>query len=63
MNIFTCSSLNGDVYRSNYTTSTDWKTMNNDLAGFEVLTAVVRKGSVFWDIVPCTPLSVNRRFG
>jgi hypothetical protein len=25
-------------------------------AGFEVLTAVVRKGSVFWDITPCKPM-------
>jgi hypothetical protein len=24
--------------------------------GFEVLTAVVMKGSIFWDILPCTPL-------
>jgi hypothetical protein len=30
---------------------------------FEVLTAVVVKGSVFWDITPYTPLKVNRRFG
>jgi hypothetical protein len=33
------------------------------LAGFEVLTAVVMKGTIFWDITPCSPLSVNRRFG
>jgi hypothetical protein len=25
-------------------------------AGFEVLTAVIRKSSVFWDITPCSPL-------
>jgi hypothetical protein len=31
--------------------------------GFEVLTAVVMKISIFWDITPCTPLKVNRRFG
>jgi hypothetical protein len=30
---------------------------------FEVLTAVVVKSSIFWDITPCSPLSVNRRFG
>jgi hypothetical protein len=30
---------------------------------FEVLTAVVVRGSVFWDMTPCTPLKVNRRFG
>jgi hypothetical protein len=32
-------------------------------AGFEVLTAVVMKGSVFWDKTPCSPLKVKRRFG
>jgi hypothetical protein len=31
--------------------------------GFEVLTAVVLKGTIFWDITPCGPLSVNQRFG
>jgi hypothetical protein len=33
------------------------------LAGFEVLTAVVTKSTIFWDITPCSPLKVNRRFG
>jgi hypothetical protein len=33
------------------------------LVGFEVLTAVVRKSSTFWDITPCSPLKVNRYFG
>jgi hypothetical protein len=28
--------------------------------GFEVLTAVVMKNTIFWDITPCSPLSVNR---
>jgi hypothetical protein len=31
--------------------------------GFEVLTAAVMKRTIFWDIMPCSPLSVNRRFG
>jgi hypothetical protein len=31
--------------------------------GFEVLTAVVMKSTVFCDITPCSLLSVNRRFG
>jgi hypothetical protein len=31
--------------------------------GFEVLTAVVMKNTTFWDITPCSPLSVNRHFG
>jgi hypothetical protein len=30
-----------------------------DYAGFEVLTAVVMKSSIFWDIMPCGPLEVN----
>jgi hypothetical protein len=29
---------------------------------FEVLTAVIMKGSVFWDITSCGPLKINRRF-
>jgi hypothetical protein len=28
---------------------------------FEVLTPVVTKSSVFWDITPCSPLKANRR--
>jgi hypothetical protein len=31
--------------------------------GFEVLTAMVMKSTIFWDITPCSPLNVNRRFG
>jgi hypothetical protein len=31
--------------------------------GFEVLTAVVMKSSIFWDITPCSLLKVNRSFG
>jgi hypothetical protein len=31
--------------------------------GFEVLTAVVMKSIIFWDITSCNPLKVNRRFG
>jgi hypothetical protein len=33
------------------------------LVGFDVLTAVVMKSTIFWDTTPCSPLSVNRRFG
>jgi hypothetical protein len=33
------------------------------IVGFEVLTAVVMKSSSFWDITPCNPLKVKRRFG
>jgi hypothetical protein len=35
----------------------------NFIVGFEILTAVVMKSTIFWDITPCSPLSVNRRFG
>jgi hypothetical protein len=36
----------------------------NELSvGFEVLTAVVMKSTIFRDITPCSPLKVNRRFG
>jgi hypothetical protein len=31
--------------------------------GSEILKAVVMKASVFWDISPCGPLKINRRFG
>jgi hypothetical protein len=31
--------------------------------GFEVLTAVVMKSIIFWDITPGSPLSFSRRFG
>jgi hypothetical protein len=29
---------------------------------FEVLTAVIVRSSVFWDVMPCSPLNVNRSF-
>jgi hypothetical protein len=32
-------------------------------AGFEVLTGVVMKSSIFWDVTPCSPLKLKRRFG
>jgi hypothetical protein len=28
-------------------------------AGFEILTAVVMKSTIFWDITPCSPLKVS----
>jgi hypothetical protein len=31
--------------------------------GFEVLTKVVMKGTIFWDITPCSPLKANQHFG
>jgi hypothetical protein len=37
--------------------------MQNQLLLVTVLTAVVTKATIFWDITPCSPLKVNRRFG
>jgi hypothetical protein len=31
--------------------------------GFEVLTAVFMKSTIFWDITPCSPLKDNGCFG
>jgi hypothetical protein len=31
--------------------------------GFEVLTAVFMKSTIFWDIAPCSPLKVSRHSG
>jgi hypothetical protein len=36
---------------------------NGNYVGFEVLTAVVMKSYIFWDITSCSPIKVNRRFG
>jgi hypothetical protein len=30
--------------------------------GFEGLTAVVMESSIFWNLMPCSPLKVNSRF-
>jgi hypothetical protein len=35
----------------------------NLLVGFEVLTAVVMKSYIFWDMTPCSPLKVSLRSG
>jgi hypothetical protein len=32
-------------------------------AGFEVLTVVIMKSSIFWDITPYSPLKIDQRFG
>jgi hypothetical protein len=41
-----------------------WRTGMNDVhTGFEVLRVVVMKSSVFWDVMSCSPLKTNRRFG
>jgi hypothetical protein len=33
------------------------------MVGSEVLTTVVMKSTIFWDITPSSPLKVKRRFG
>jgi hypothetical protein len=40
-----------------------WVAAYSKALGFEVLTAVAMKSSVFWDISPYIPVKVNRRFG
>jgi hypothetical protein len=37
--------------------------VRHTLVGFEILTAVAMRSTIFWDITPCSPLKVNRRFG
>jgi hypothetical protein len=34
-----------------------------EFVGSEFLTAVVLKSTIFWDVTPCSPLKINRRFG
>jgi hypothetical protein len=33
------------------------------VVGINILTAVVMTNYIFWDIPPCSPLKINRRFG
>jgi hypothetical protein len=49
-------------------TTKSYKTLNITLckanySRFDVLTTVGMKRSIFWDIMSCSPLNVNRRFG
>jgi hypothetical protein len=34
-------------------------TKNKNLCRIEVLTAVIMKSTIFWDVTPCSPLKVN----
>jgi hypothetical protein len=36
---------------------------NIKYVGFDVLSALVMKSIILWDMMPCSPLSFNRRFG
>jgi hypothetical protein len=35
----------------------------SDFAGFQLLTALIMKSTIIWDMIPCSSLEVNRRFG
>jgi hypothetical protein len=38
-------------------------TISCSSVGFVILTVVVMESSIVWDITPCSPVKVNRRFG
>jgi ABC-type uncharacterized transport system permease subunit len=40
-----------------------FRQQNSHFVGFEVSTAVVMKSVIFWDMMPYSPLSLNRSFG
>jgi hypothetical protein len=40
-----------------------WKEQVMTCVGLEVLTAVVMKSPIFWDITPCSRLKISLRFG
>jgi hypothetical protein len=37
--------------------------IQNKLVGVEVITGMIMKSSIFWNITACSPLKVNRSFG
>jgi hypothetical protein len=49
-------------YKSNAILNLQFQ-INFRLTGFEVLTAVAMNTSFFWNIMPCSQVKVNRRFG
>jgi hypothetical protein len=51
------------MYTEPWDVKTEFSARQPKSIGFEALTAVVMKSTIFWDITPCSPLSVNRRFG
>jgi phosphatidylserine synthase len=53
-----CTRCTGGVELS----GTAIRVTGNYYVGFEAPAAVVMNSSVFWDITPCSPLKVNRRF-
>jgi hypothetical protein len=58
-------SLEGIVIRRlHYEYSTDVTVQNHiEFVGFEFLTAMFMKSSIFWDMTPCSPLKCNRHLG
>jgi hypothetical protein len=48
------------LYFENDYHNVQWTSLSH--VGFEVLTAVVMKSTIFWDITLCSLLNVNRRF-
>jgi hypothetical protein len=50
--------------RGKFTQTLNFSSCNNTKSvGFEVLTAVIKKSTVFWDITPCSQWKVKGRFG
>jgi hypothetical protein len=48
------------IYRKCFWQNSAWETNFIKNAGFVVLTAVVKKGTMLWNIMPCSPLKVKR---
>jgi hypothetical protein len=65
---FWCDILEGNLLgehptRGHFEISPSYLRVKIKLLGFEVLTEVVVKPSVSWDVTPCSSLNVNGRFG
>jgi hypothetical protein len=55
--------LSTSLFSNHPTNNIVKQTRNKQTVGFEVLTAVVMKSSVFWDKTPCSLVKVNWCFG
>jgi hypothetical protein len=40
-----------------------WEDNIKMYVGYEVLTEMFMKSSIFWDIIPCNPFKINQHFG
>jgi hypothetical protein len=47
------------IFKVGSTNMADNIAVTLEVVGFEVLTVVVTKSTIFWDITPCSPLKVN----